>query len=785
MGDVKFYVQVVGGPPCEKVQLENSIVVGSEVINGLQVQHPHLSGEHCTLSLQSGVLSIIDHNSDLGVVINGKKIPPNKMIIILPTDEIKLGELQLKIYSFEEESLSEDQKTKILSLDDLEKQQQAEDIINQLVVTKGDDTKIKDIPIKTVNQSIDLNIDEKDNTDWIQLEKKVESAAPAPKATTVEENKLREPEKQVEATQTNIKQDAADPLAKFKRGAKIHEKTSKLNVDVVGQSKKNLQKYKNNSKKYYFSQFDSISFPLRIFALTLDLVLGFRLSLYLMDKGLIELFQPIDEFIQFSFDFVLNLHPDTAKYSESVVTLSPYLVGFLILRIFGNLIFGVSIGQLLIGCWADGNFAIKRILGPIRELLGFVLAPLLLFDLPAVFSKKTVKEMLTMTGLECYSKTLSYVLAIILIPTSIALSFFAPLIFEEDLKNITITVQSQVLKIPSEINSVPLTNSNFLKLESTWNNPLFMSYTNFKLIKKDNSRIYVPKVTVVSKSPGSEIIRIERKKVFDWKEHVDELVKMYPTLGHRFQNISNKNFTTELKQIIEDSFLLNQDNLANFVLNYGPYLDPFINFRRKVLSVFHNSVESVEFWKNAHSEFMVVATKSSDVAGKWRDLYIIPIGSERAYVYQISYLKDRLAKSKLLMKNFLSVANLNFKIPNAMHNWKAAELNTAEVLDYYSLKTLTLQEKAVMSSFLYRYYWNLGKMAASTEFDLFWADYVNVLQQVVLMLADLNAIDRKTQNPSNDPLTDIGYDHLIKKMSELREAVKNRQNNFFQTLKYP
>lgn len=773
LGEEKYYVQILGAASSEKVLLENSLQIGSDVELGLKVQHPHLSPEHCTVFLQSGVLSILDHNSDLGVTINGKKIPPNKMIIILPDDDVRIGDLILKIHCFEEEAISEDHTTRILSLDDLLKEESKEDLPAAL-----------DEVQESIKGKLDLEAPTDEEATSFKLNIDSQNVQPVQVATPVVAEEIKPVE------EVKIVKSAVDPLAKFKRGGKLPD----TQLDAVKNSQKNLKDFKKRSKKYYFSQFNSVSFPLRIFAFILDMIIGIRLSLYLIEIDAMDFFSPLVDFINFSFDFVFNLHPDTAYIATHLIGFSSYFVGYLLVRILGNLLFGASPGQLMIGCWNDGNFAIKRVLGPIREILGFVLAPLIVFDLPALFSKKTVKEMLTMTGLECYNKTLSYVLALTLIPTAIILGFFSPLFLQDFSKTeVSFSADSQKIQISQSLSSAKTTGSNFFRLNTSWNNKLFSSYLNFKQVQnKDKAKVYVPRITFYPLNLKEQLlIRLERKKEFIWGDQLDKMVKMYPVLANRFESFTNtknkhsKDYSTQLKQVILDSFQLSPDTILSFILNYGPYIDPFLNFKNKLTKYFQGEVESIEFWKNADLDFMIVTTKSSDLAGRWRDFYILPLTKDKTYIYQCSYLKGTLPKTKLIMKQFLSLAKVQTSNEVNMKEWKGMILTSPELLDFYSLKSLSEKDKAAMSPFIYRYYWDNAKNAAVTTSELFWADYVNNLRTAVGMLSEMNIEARKSANPENDPLSDVGYDLLIKKLSFLREAIKNKQLNNLEVFNYP
>ena len=76
--------------------LENQLIVGSEV-GDILVSDPSISPRHATFTLQDEVVSIIDHGSVSGTLINGKKISTGKNIILEESDRISVGDLEIKI----------------------------------------------------------------------------------------------------------------------------------------------------------------------------------------------------------------------------------------------------------------------------------------------------------------------------------------------------------------------------------------------------------------------------------------------------------------------------------------------------------------------------------------------------------------------------------------------------------------------------------------------------------------------------------------------------------------
>ncbi|MGE3609740.1 MAG: FHA domain-containing protein [Bacteriovoracaceae bacterium] len=87
--------------------LTHQLTVGSEIGN-IIIADPSVSPRHASFTLQDEVISVIDHGSVVGTLINGKKIPSGKNIILEENDVINIGDLEVKIKTRNESILEED-----------------------------------------------------------------------------------------------------------------------------------------------------------------------------------------------------------------------------------------------------------------------------------------------------------------------------------------------------------------------------------------------------------------------------------------------------------------------------------------------------------------------------------------------------------------------------------------------------------------------------------------------------------------------------------------------------
>ena len=922
---LKYYLQIVGGPPSEKKLLESSLIVGSELDvkeSGLEVHHAHLSAEHCTFYLQSGVLSVIDHNSDHGVAINGQRIPPNKMIILLPSDEVKLGHLKVLLFPYKENT-DGDNRTQVISIQDLQgtnnaiqekdwqethqlkKALELNDDGNDLEITRqnisdplvmmdainqhASEMTVSDLSLsgqknlKTLNKnsSIDqthskitshsasttkkeLSLDGED--DWVQLENKEnqgiisehentdqfqldqdDSAAatqtfidvdtevpleqtqsqiilPSRTAASIlavgqsvaQTQPLAQKQGQVQSktasftlAQDNTKvlsqknkqndvQEEKKPIAEvtnlhqYKRSQKIHESASdKLSeasriiqnpLKLKKKMEKNREKVKKLSSQYEFNQLDSVQYPVRLLSFIIDVLLGMRFSIYLIEVDYFQILNPLSDFVGFALDFVGNLYPPLGNpLIEMAPHISPLLAGYIFLRVIFNLVFGASPGQLMLLCWNDGNPILKRILGPFREMIGFILGPLLIFDFPALFGKKTVKEMITMTGLDNFSNRLSTIIGIILIPVVYAGCFLHPFLGDALFKPPVIDNISNFLNSDLNPSNMPIVgevnNSYFFAGQFSFDKTKLQTLPGFHQVKgSNNKKIFVPRISFYEVQ-NQNFLRIERGKLFELKDRLTEMLRLWPILQQRFPEtyrftlgtkFNQSGFISEVKTLVETSLTISLAEVPWLTLSYGPSLSPFLFLRSELSKLFDGeSITKLSYYKVGKREFLRFEVEKGLIRRDTSDYYLLPLSSQRSYAYDIS---ERATDDKIWKTLVFSNFKQNGKIKNAMGLMKAEKttLNSFELIDFYSLKDSAEDVNTLVAPLIYRHYFSLGLSALKSNSEKFKEDYVLTLTKFLSMQADLNKAK-----------TEVAREQLIKKLSAALEAFKGKDESYF------
>ncbi len=353
--------------------LTHQLSVGSEIGN-IIIADPSVSPRHASFVLQQDVVSVIDHGSVAGTYVNGKKIPSGKYFILEESDTILLGELEIKLRA------------------------------GRAAVIAEDGPKEEEVP---------------------EAEDDYEDELPPPVVEAPVEEELP-PE---------------DPIEEKKQKVEYYRPPQRKNEEPV----KAVTKPKTKKKSLTISAPQPAANALvRVMAIAADFIVAYGLLIVLM---------PFDEFrdflnfvpdslsallgmewtnlwtlLQEDYGFVTEIIQDLYNFLSGVFDFVPLLIVFIVLRMITTLILGVSISELMLGVRGTGNGIWSRVGGVIRVLVGVLTWPFVIFDLPALISKRTLKEVLTFTRIYNPSKFATILGIILYIPLTVAFVLVSPLI---------------------------------------------------------------------------------------------------------------------------------------------------------------------------------------------------------------------------------------------------------------------------------------------------------------------------------------------------------------------
>lgn len=264
-----------------------------------------------------------------------------------------------------------------------------------------------------------------------------------------------------------------------------------------------------------------------------------------------------------------------------------FLIWLLLYCLVSSLLFKVTLGQYLMGLYLDDGSAFKgRVLGFLRTLIGWVFLPFLVFDIPALFSKRTFKEVLTGTRL-LHSKGGGFILRGALVIFLLGLlSFFSPF-FQGFWYS-----PSANLKLPSS-SMASLVGDTYqsLLLGGGWaGQEIEIPLGNGVQIYSESfgSRGGV-EISSHQKLSLVDILKMFYKEDIFWRSRFPVLRDYYKrgfTKRGPRSSTEEKAFRSELLKLVRASFSLGIFNTIEHIKNYGFFIKPYIALRESFYKVF-------------------------------------------------------------------------------------------------------------------------------------------------------------------------------------------------------
>jgi hypothetical protein len=674
-------------------ELTHQLSIGSEIGN-IVVADPSISPRHATFILQQEVVSVIDHGSVGGTLVNGTKIPAGKYIILEETDAIHLGDLELKLVV---KNISEEME------------------------------EIPEIP------------EEEEETKVI--------ATPVVPASTKKSPKVMMLQAPEYATNSLVRLLAVicDFLLAYSLLVILHP-------------------------------FDEV----RSF---LEFIPSFLLSLVEADwKGIWEAFTA-------DYAFVGAMFEDAVKFFSNTLHPGPLVVMFLLVRLTSTLIFGVSISELFLGVGSKGNILWKRIGGGLRVLVGIITGPFLVFDIPAVISRRTFKEFLTFTHTFVNSKFWTILGAIVLLPTLLALALISPMIQGFELPR-TIAINEKIeqrLKVrtaPTEATAaVPLVTdaSSALNLELNYNPAEVTIIPQFKFQGVRNKIALKNGLQFYQKDLLSTV-GFEVYKTFDMSELLgigmrgnvflyDKFPQIYnfvysaedsnPAFKKTENQVTQLAFANEMIEFVKMSFSLDAENALERMQTDTLLIKGLIDFKSSFLSLIeYKDFDRVGFIKIGNMVFM----KISFMKQKPFDL-LMPLMKGEGRLFKVNF------PSK---ENLEAVASKFYKYNLEKSNWtpelkgQTSEVMTAlQVLDLFStpkLKTIP-QDKAQA---LYGYYFETSSAVISLGDPILVEVWKNDVKSLIKLLEAMPAASE-----------DETIQKLQQNFKDLLDALETKNMDYF------
>jgi pSer/pThr/pTyr-binding forkhead associated (FHA) protein len=747
----KFVLQLTNMEGSPTYNLTHQLTVGSEMGN-IVIADASVSPRHCTFILQENIVSVLDHGSLAGTFINGKKIPPGRYIILEESDRILVGELEVKIH---------------VATDAVQ-----DDISHEKLDEEAEEEEVEEVEDEEIVQD-----------------------------------------------QPKEKSQKASKFAFFKKWFAAKPKA------IPSSGKKDAKK----SKAFSFSTNSpyATNSIVRLMAVICDFIIAYALTV---------VFSPFDEFQSFVNDvpvmlgdlldldwkslwsilneeyaFLGEMLKDLYGFFSSTFYIGPLVFMFILVRLLSTLLFGVSFSELFLGVRSHGNAIWKRIGGVLRVVIGVFTGPFLIFDVPAVVSRKTFKEFMTFTHTYVISKFFSILGVLLYFPAVIAFALLAPLVQGLELPEPIAVNDKLDMRVRVAAPAVPPTDipevvvkskdrSEFFKMDLEFEGQNISLFPSFKFSGKKTVLSYKPELIVYHKDLQRSVV-LEVFKTFDLKQLLSIGMKGDFFLEGKFPQIEtfihspdaidpafkikndekvNRKFADEVVSFTKTAFELSAENAFDLMQTHTPFLQGLMDYRSSFLSLIeYKTFDQIDFLKLGNAYFLRISYSRQ----KPFDL-IIPLIQGQGRIFKVEFDKK---------ENLSALRNKFYKFSMVNSNWfpvheakvESETFRPLQVLDFFSaFKMRTDKISSDNAQALYGYYFEksaeIFKKDDTAEYQV-WKKSIEaiftIMSKVHESVPKLEAVEA-----SETPAVEIVEDprtKLFQNFSDLKEAVETKNKTYF------
>ena len=643
------------------------LTIGSE-IGELIIEEKSVSARHCTFIKNQNVICLIDHSSIKGTFLNKKKLDSGRTFIINANDKIKIGNLKAVLEYLEvpvedeeifEEKVTEEKPT----ADNFEVEGEELDEVPDLALgieipqQGGDGTSVTGL-IKQLDKS-ELERKAAENGVVVEEDDDEELSKYFDDSNSIHEIDLNEMDVEEVELDPNVLPSEDEKNIKAKKSDFGKRTGRKGGVKTPAKESK-----KKITKKLSVDPAASIIF--RFFGIVLDslfcviiinvfhVFLDFQ-NFYNDGPNVVkEMFGGIyTDFLKSHIDAVLISVPELNSFINDILgyehfaKVSSFLFLLVLFRFMTTIIFSVSLGQVLVGIRAYGNSIYKRLLGGLRELIGVLTVPFIIFDLPTFFGKRSFKEILTKTHVYNENNLFSLMLSVFFIGTISIAACLSPIV-----KGLEVLPGIQVNEVTLKTKPWGYKNkvhSKLLDLQYDLSGPL-TTLPSFQINQKNKKRYLTLGLLFLDKENGKSL-DIKKIKEFSMFSVYKDFVRLnllsehfYPVINGVVNDVSinNDNFKSvkinklglivETKRVIESIFTFNLSKTYDFVIENGPIVSGHRDFREKIENLVQDKIKRISFTPFGRREGVLM----SHLVGK-KDFYsFLPLGSADGQLFILS-----------------------------------------------------------------------------------------------------------------------------------------------------
>ena len=488
--------------------------------------------------------------------------------------------------------------------------------------------------------------------------------------------------------------------------------------------------------------------------------------------------------------FAADMIKDFLNFFSSALHVGPVFLIFTMLRMISTLVFGVSVSEFFLSLRGSGNLLWKRLGGVLRVVIGIFTAPFLIFDLPAIVSRRTFKEIITFTTVYSTS-TFSFILGLILfLPLTLVFALASPLFqgFEiEEPISVNDKIDQRIKVKTAEDTKTVLVSSSFLGLEFSYNPNEMMLIPSFKfhgIQKRLNYRTQV----VFYFEDIQRAVNFELMKTFDLQQLLGIGFKGNLFLHDKFPEIhsfvyqtenpsfkitsdkrTNNQFASEMIEFNKLSLGLNLQNAVEVMESYTPLIKGIIDYKKSLLALMGQEsakVNEIGFVRIGHATFL----RFSFLESKPYDL-LIPLMKGQGRIYKVEF--DKLDNLPAVSSKFYKFALDSSQWMEPKKQVIQEKLNPFQVVDHFG--RMNYEDRTIrpdIAQALYGYYYETSaevlKSNDSARYEI-WRSSVSSL---------FTLIGELSRNHADLQAEDINQ-KLFQNFQDLVNALENKNFEYF------
>ncbi|WP_096909791.1 FHA domain-containing protein [Halobacteriovorax marinus] len=715
-----------------RVSVVDKLSIGSSEKSDLCVEDYNLSPLHLSFRTHNGVLSIHNLGGKNKTLLGAQELIHGKMYILNIGDELKLGDIEIFI---REGDLQEETPEELKNL--------FEDKTDPVIETEPQDLN-EFIPEET--ESEDMELSELDDEEEILEEENEEELSPLQFQSIDELSHDEEDEYDDE----DYEDDGKEKTLVEKLTGIFKFKQKDLRKEIVAKNKSNS---KAPTAPGFFTRFFSF-------------IILLSLSFTIVDQvfPIFEVEQLLSKYVSDLQKIIKPIPYSNYLTSEIIYILATYIA----VEILTTLLFGVNIAYLLMGVRSDSGLIASRAKGVLRSILSLMTSPFLIFDLPCIVKKRTLKELLTASRLHTPSRLKQSFGFIILFPLLALLPIYAPLIPQfERFQEREILIQNETRFSKKEEFTKKKWSSLGMGLNfeaKVSNNSLF-----FPVIKLKKNQAHVS-LKLSSKKDVSSWGQLTPMEELSMLSEIKKFTKLNPILGIHYpdlkKDLSKKELSSlsvsgfeQLYQLIKKSLNLDPLKLQEIFISHGPFLQDILGINQLILSSLNVSDNSsIGVFKNK-DKIIISHTNRGPKLIRVKSLIIFKDTNARTYLF--STTKKAFRYSSKIAEHFLQNA---FQYEPFENESPLSWDRTIESLSAISKSKKDLSEE---------------ELAKNYEF------YFEFTRNFLSSLAENEKIDRKEAIADFSKEIQGTIDYIdgilefseLNKLSELGQSLKRLQEN--------